>query len=192
MGYETLKDGSSVLLRPPTADDLERYVAFFRSLPSEERRYLRCDVVDRDLVQRLLQAAENGVTHRMIALVDDAIVGQGILEYDPNTWQRHLGEIRVIVAQSFRHRSLGSLLISAMTHMARQRGLAVVIVKIPAPQDRVVKLCERLGFHFDALLKGHIVDRQGKVQDLIVMSLPLDNVSTALRDFCRDDNWPDG
>lgn len=192
MGYETLSDGTNVLLRPPTTDDLERYVAFFRSLPAEDRRYLRCDVVDAELVERLLQAAEHGVTHRMIALVDDQIIGQATLEYDPNTWQRHLGEIRVIVAQSHRDRSLGRLLISAMVHLAEQRGLAVVIVKIPAPQENVIKLCERLGFHFDAMLKGHIVDRQGKVQDLVVMSLPLDSVSAELREFCRDDNWPDG
>ncbi len=192
MGFETLKDGSAVLLRVPSSADVDRYLEFFRALPDDERRYLRFDVSNKNIVQRLLRAVETGDAHRMTALVDDSIVGHAALEFDPNSWQRHLGEIRVVVAESHRGRRLGSLLISAMVHSARQRGLAVVVVKIPAPQVHVRELCERLGFHFDALLKGHMVDASGEVQDLVVMRCPLDEVSTALRDFCRDDNWPDG
>jgi len=192
MAYETLNDGTMVLLREPTVADHEKYMAFFGSLPAEERRYLRVDVTDPAVVQRLLAAAENGGAYRIVAELEDKIVGQAALEFDPMSWRRHLAEARVVVAPSHRARRLGSLLISAAVHTARQRGFEKVVVSIPAPQENVQRLCERLGFHLDARLPEHVVDATGQKHDLVVMSMPLDAVSTALREFCRDNNWPDG
>ena len=42
-----LKDGTDVLLRSMTKDDLERSLAFFQGLPEEDRTYLRRDVTKR-------------------------------------------------------------------------------------------------------------------------------------------------
>jgi len=83
-------------------------------------------------------------------------------------------------------------MLSAVVHAARQRGFEKVVVNIPAPQENVQRLCERVGFRFDARLPGHVIDATGAKHDLVVMSMSLDAISAALREFCRESNWPDG
>ena len=50
MALESLKNGTAVLLREPTMDDLERSRRFFLSLSPEDRRYLRVDVTRPEVV----------------------------------------------------------------------------------------------------------------------------------------------
>ena len=58
----TLRDGRSVAVRTLTKDDVDRSLAFFCSLPPEDRRYLRVDVTRRELVERRIDdmSASNG------------------------------------------------------------------------------------------------------------------------------------
>jgi hypothetical protein len=71
-----LKDGSEVLIRPLTEEDLERSLAFFTSLGEEDRAYLRVDVTKREVVERRIQAMETGMVKRLVGLVDNHIVAR--------------------------------------------------------------------------------------------------------------------
>jgi RimJ/RimL family protein N-acetyltransferase len=190
---DTLKNGTAITVRKPTMDDLERMRRFFLDLPEEERRYLRVDVTKREVVEHRIRQAESGEVHRLIALTaDDKVVGVGSLERFADTWKQHLAEIRVIVGPNQRNQRLGALLVGRLFRAAQTRGIEQVVVKAAAPQTAARKICERLGFHVDAVLPKHVKDATGELQDMVIMRCTLDELWHELNDFYRVDDWPDG
>ncbi len=180
---ESLRDGTTVLLETPTTEDLDRLLRYFRALPKSERKYLRFDVTQREVVERLIREAVEGKAYRILASVDDEVVGHGALEISTDAWQSHIGEIRAIVAPGFRRRGLGALLIKALFRAAEAHDVEKVVVRLQGPQVGVRTACERLGFAVEAVLEDHVKDADGEIQDLVVMSYALDEVSRALREY---------
>jgi ribosomal protein S18 acetylase RimI-like enzyme len=189
---EVLKDGTAVLLREPTMDDVEGSLLFYRDLPPEDRRYLRADVTNRNIIARRIQQSIEGRSRRIVALVEDNVVAIGILEFSEDMWRRHIGEIRVAVAPEYQRRGLGRLIIADLFHAAEQRGVEKIVAKMAAPQTVARKIFERLGFHVDSVLPEYIKDADGNLQSLVVMSCTLDELSQELKGFFRTDDWPDG
>lgn len=192
MKMEMLKDGTAVLMRPPTMDDLERECIFFRSLTDEDRQFLRFDVTKREVVERLIREAAEGRAYRIDGFVDERIIAHGALEFSSDGWARHIAEIRVMVAPSHRGQRLGTLLIGHLFREAERRGVEKVVMRMAAPQAAPRHVAERLGFHVDAVLPDHVKDSTGKLHPLVVMSCPLDEVARALRDMYKSECWPDG
>jgi RimJ/RimL family protein N-acetyltransferase len=192
MRYEGLKDGTVVLLREPTMDDVELSLHFYRNLPPEDRLYLRVDVTQRDVVERRIRQVVEGRVHRIVAIVDDRIVADGTLERSDETWRRHQGEIRVVVAREYQRRGLGKLVIADLYRTAQHLGVEKIVAKMAAPQTGARKIFEKLGFHVDSVLPDFIKDAEGKLQSLVVMSCTLDELSRELKGFYKTDDWPDG
>ena len=188
MRLESLRDGTNVLLRSPTLDDLDRVHEYFRALPEGERKYLRFDVTRRQVVERLIREVLAGEAYRILAEIDDEVVGHGALELSRDTWQSHIGELRVIVAPSYRRRGLGALLIKQLFRAAEEHDIEKAIIRVARPQLAVRTVCEHLGFVVDAVLKDHVRDGDGEVHDLIVLSCDLGEVSRALRELYREDD----
>ncbi|MHC4773928.1 MAG: GNAT family N-acetyltransferase [Planctomycetota bacterium] len=192
MKLEALKDGTAVTFRQPTMEDLEPLRQFFLALPPDDRRYFRVDVAKKEVVEHRIRQAESGEAHRLMALVGDEVVAVGGLEFAGEGWHRHLAEIRVIVARDYRRRKLGALLVSELFRDAQTMGLEKVVVKMAAPQTAARKICDRLGFHVDAVLPDHVKDAEGNLHAQVVMSCTLDEMWRELRDFQQTDDWPDG
>jgi RimJ/RimL family protein N-acetyltransferase len=192
MTYEMLKDGTQIQLRQPSMEDLDRIRRFFVALPVEDRRYLRFDLTQTEAVKSLIRQSESGRAYRILALEGDTVIGHGVLDFPPDGWQRHIGEIRVIVAEDHRGRWLGAHLVGHLVRKAEERGLERVVVKMAEPQMAARRVCSRLGFTVDGLLPDQFKDLEGRLHGLVVMSCPIDQVSASLRDFYREDDWPDG
>ncbi|MHC4079940.1 MAG: GNAT family N-acetyltransferase [Planctomycetota bacterium] len=192
MKLEALKNGTAVVLRNPTMEDVETLRQFFLSLPPEDQRYLRDDVTQKEVVERRIREAELGDVRRLMALVDDKVVAVGALEFSGQRWQRHLGEIRVFVGQEYRCQRLGAMLVAELFGEAQREGLEKVVVKVAAGQTAARKICDRLGFHVDAVLPDHIKDPEGKLHAQVIMSCTLDELWRELSDFNKADDWPDG
>lgn len=192
MKVEALKDGAHVTLQEPQVTDAERLRRFFLGLPLEDRRYFRFDLSRPEVVEALIRQAEAGMAYRVIALVEEEVVGHGALYFSHDGWQRHIGEIRVLVAPDYRGRWLGTHIIGQLFEEAEKRGVSRVVARMAEPETGARRIFERLGFIVDARLPDHVKDAEGNLHALIVMSCPLDEVSRAMRNFYRDDNWPDG
>ena len=65
---ETLKDGKKVIIRPLTSKDLDKLMAFYKTLPPEDRKYLRVDVTDRKIVAERIPRTDQGPVFRIISL----------------------------------------------------------------------------------------------------------------------------
>lgn len=164
-----LKDHVEVLIRPMTSDDLEESLAFFRALPEEERAYLRRDVTTRAVIQQRLHEMDEGRAKRLVAVVGGRIVADGALELAPDGWERHVGELRLIVAPGHQGKGLGMHMAHALYDLASDAGVEELIVKMMPRQKAAVSIFHKLGFRQEAVLHDYVRDRHGTKQDLIVM-----------------------
>jgi L-amino acid N-acyltransferase YncA len=186
---ETLKDGKNVTIRELTVRDLDRLMAFYRTLPQEDRKYLRVDVTDRKVVAERLRLIGQGKVFRLIALYKGKIVADGALELSGEEWRRHQGEVRLIVARPFRRTGLGMIMIRELYFLAAAKNVATIVAKMMRPQKGAQIIFHRLGFREEALLPDYVKDLTGRTQDLIIMICNLGDMWTELDHFYSDSDW---
>jgi L-amino acid N-acyltransferase YncA len=186
---ETLKDGKKVVIRTLAMRDLEKLMAFYRSLPLEDRKYLRVDVTDKKVVAERIRLADEGHVFRTVALSNDKIVGDGALELSGEEWRKHQGEIRVIVSRPFRRKGLGLVLMRELYFLAAAKNVEKVVAKMMRPQKSARAICLRLGFREEHLIPDYVKDLSGKFQDLIIMTCDLKDMWSELDAFYGDTDW---
>jgi L-amino acid N-acyltransferase YncA len=191
MGKEVvLKDGTTVVIRPLTTEDLDRSFAFFEELPAEDRAYLRHDVTRRKIVEQRIRTMESKGVRRLAAVDDDdRIVADAALELESTGWKQHVGELRLIVARPYRRRGLGMLMARELYSVAAEAKVEELIVKMMRPQVAARSIFRRLGFHEETLLPDYVKDTSGKKQDLILMRCDLEALWRELEDFMASRDW---
>ena len=184
-----LKDGTSVEIRPMSTEDLDRSVAFFQSLTPQDRLYLRHDVTRREEVEARIQAMQAGRAKRLVALDGERIVADAALELEPSSWKRHVGEIRLIIANPYKRKGLGMLLARELYSMAVEAKVEEVMVRMMRPQLAARSIFRKLGFHEETLLPDYVKDAEGRKQDLVLMRCDLEGLWQKLEDFIADRDW---
>jgi L-amino acid N-acyltransferase YncA len=164
-----LKDGTGIVIRPMTEDDVDKSWAFFRKLPQEDRAYLRVDVTKRDVVEKRIRDMRNGDVKRLVALAGDEIVADGALELAGTGWKEHVAELRLIVAKAYQRKGVGMLLARELYTLASAEKVEDVVVEMMAPQVAARRIFLKLGFKEEALFPSFVKDITGRKQDLIVM-----------------------
>ncbi len=186
-----LKDGTEVLIRPLVIGDLERSFQFFQALPPDDRTYLRVDVTKRDLVERRIRSAVRSENMtRIVALAGDEIVADGSLEVGGDEWDRHVGELRVIVAHSYQRRGLGTVMMRELYIEAASRKVQEIVARIMRPQKAAWAICRKLGFQEEIMLHDYLKDVNGRKQDLILMRCDLEELWRAMEDHIERSDWP--
>jgi L-amino acid N-acyltransferase YncA len=184
-----LKDGTKVVIREMTAEDLERSLVFFESLSAADRAYLRRDVTKREVVERRIAECGSGVAERLVAIVDSRIVADGALELSAEDWKQHVGELRLIVAGPNRRQGLGALMARELYRLAIGAKVEELVVKMMRPQTAAQSIFKRLGFREEAVLPDYVKDLEGKRHDLIVMRCDLDALWREMEDFLSTGDW---
>jgi len=105
-----LKDGTDIVIRPLTKDDLDLSFAFFQTLSFEDRNYLRSDITKKHVIERRIKSMDNGNIYRLVALINNEIIADGSLEFEENGWKEHVGELRLIVSPLHQRKGLGMLM----------------------------------------------------------------------------------
>jgi RimJ/RimL family protein N-acetyltransferase len=165
-----LGDGRTVVLRLMRKSDRDAVVQFARSLPPDSLLFLRKDITDPEVVDEWVRDIERGRTVTVLAETDSEMLAYGALWLDETFWGRHLGEIRVLVRPDYRGLGIGLQLASDVFAIAKAMGIEKIIARMTPEQERTRARLERLGFTKEALLKGFVLDREGKARDLLVMS----------------------
>jgi RimJ/RimL family protein N-acetyltransferase len=186
---ETLKNGKKVLVRSLTLKDLDKLMDFYRTLPAEDRKYLRVDVTDRDVVANRIRLIEEGNVIRIIALEKNKIVADGALELSGEEWRRHQGEIRVIVSRRYRRHGLGTVMMRELYFLAAEKNVEKVVAKMMRPQTAARNICHKLGFKEELLLPDYVRDLSGKPQALIIMICDLQDLLEEVDSFYGDSDW---
>ena len=186
---ERMKDSTEVTIRRLAANDIDRLMDFYGSLPEEDRKYLKFDVTDRKVVAKRLRRIDSGDDIRIVAIHGGVIVASGALELSGETWSKHQGEIRVIIARPFQHRGLGTIMIRELYFIAVQNQVTTIVARMMRPQAGAQKIFQRLGFHVESLLPDFVKDLQGESQDLIVMSCEVKDLWKELDRLFSESDW---
>ena len=185
----SLKDGTQVLIRPMQPNDVDRSLIFFQALPEEDRKYLRRDVTQREVIKERIKALQTGEVKRLVAVLNDEIIGDGSLELESYGWKSHISEIRLIVARPFQRQGLGRLLAHELFWLAAAEKVEQVVMKVMSPQVAALKIAERLGFAEDSTLSEYVKDQSGSRQDLIIMRCDLQALMREMEDVLTDSDF---
>jgi RimJ/RimL family protein N-acetyltransferase len=186
---ETLKDGTNVIIRNLHYDDLDQLMKFYRSLPPDDRMYLKVDVTNRNVVKQRIKLMEVGTVFRIIALHDGKIVGDGMFEISKEEWRKHQGELRVIVARDFQRKGLGLIMMRELHSLAINKGVDKIVVKMMKPQIGALNICKKLGFHQESVIKNYVWDQAGEPQDLVIMTCDVKDMWRELEHFYSVSDW---
>ena len=169
----TLRGGREIDVRLMSAADKATFLAFARSLSHDDLLYLPWDITDELVVDRWL---ENIVDHRtttVLAVDQGRIIGEASLVHNEAGWTDHIGEIRVTVNSQVRGQGLGRFLAEEIFAIADSIGLERISARMTHDQHGAHAVFESLGFRAVATLPGWVVDRDGRMRDLVVMAYDL-------------------
>lgn len=178
-----LKDGTAVLIRKLTKNDLYKSFEFFKNLPPEDRKYLRLDVSNFENVEHRIKMMDYMDVKRIVALDGDSIIADGAFELEGHGWKKDVGELRLIIAKEYQRRGLGMILANELFHLALQTGVSEIVVKMMKPQKAAQRIFTRLGFSHDSTLTNHVKDQYGQNQDLIIMRCGIKEMWEELEDY---------
>ena len=184
-----LKDGTKALIRSLKMEDLDKSLRFFRALPEEDRAYLRVDVTKREIVKKRIASIKSHNIVRLVAIVDKDIIADGALEFEKDSWKKHVAELRLIVARPFQRKGMGMLMTGELFSIGASKKVEEIIAKFMKPQVGAKKIMRQLGFHKDAVLRDYVKDIKGMKHDLIIMRCDLDSLWQKLEDFIVDLDW---
>ncbi len=184
-----LKDGTEIVLRQLKKKDWKRLTAFFKSLPKEDRIYLRVDVTDKETIKQIIKSSKLGESKRIIALINDEIAATGLLELEKRKWKRHFGEIRLLVSKSYRRKGLGMLVARELYLLAISEKVEEIIVKMMKPQVAAINIFKRMGFKQETVLPEYVKDLEGTKRDLIIMRCNVNDMWKELEDYIEDFDW---
>ncbi len=165
-----VKDDREVEIWPMTADDAPALLEFYRSLPPEDLLYLREDVTKPESMTRWVESIESEQGWHLLAGYEGRIIADGELDHQFYGWSRHVGELRIVVDPMFRGSGLSMVIAQEVLAQAADEDLHKVMVQIMVDQRPALHLCERLGFHHEAILKEHVQDQHGQLRDLVIMA----------------------
>jgi L-amino acid N-acyltransferase YncA len=167
----TLSDDRQVRLRLMTPGiDVYRLHAFACSLPKDDLQFLRVDITRLMVVMLWSQNVKAGQTVTVLAEVEGEVVGYASVHNDQVSWQRHLGELRIQVGQAYRGCGLGGLLGKEIFAIASDLGIEKIVAQMTVDQRQAIALVERYGFKHEAVLHDFVIGRDGRKNDLVVMT----------------------
>ena len=168
-----LEDKSEVTFRPLRKDDGKALSDFFRNLPLRDRACLKEDVADPKVIENWIYNLDYDNVLPIIAIHNGTIAGDATLHFNHIGWTKHQGEIRLTTDTLYRGKGLGTMLAQDIIDIAKQLGLELLSIEMAPGLFEAFSLFEKLGFTRAAVLKGFIIDLDGKETDLILMTMHL-------------------
>lgn len=182
----TLRNGSVVLIKPLEADEASAVLKFYRSLPEEDRLFLRDDVTKPEWLRRFVARIESGEVTSLVAESGGKIVGEATLYRAQHGWTKHVAEIRVAIAPGLRRTGLGYTLARELVRIATRTGVEKLVIQVVENQVGARKMFRKLGFRQEATLRGHVKDIHGSKRDLIIASNDISHIWDAMESLVSD------
>lgn len=151
-----LADGGTVHVRPITADDAGRLVAFHARLSPQTVYYRFFAAMPRLApreVERFTQV-DHDLRAALVALLGDEIVG--VVRYDrlPGTGD---AEVAFVVQDAHQGRGLGSVLLEHLNAAARERGISRFVAEVLPDNRRMLGVFRDAGFRVERTVSDGVV-----------------------------------
>ena len=170
----TAIEGATITLRLMSAADSAAMLKFAQSLPANDLLFLRRDITRPDQIEDWVRDINAGLVTTVLAVADGNIAGYATVASEGLSWTQHVRELRVMVSAAMRGKHLGRLLTEQAFAIARQQGAKKMLAQMTTDQRAAIAIFESMGFETEARLRNHVVDRDGHMHDLQIMSLDID------------------
>ena len=164
-----LKEGGEMTVRPLVGSDQPKLLEFFRSLPDDDRMFLRDDVLSDEVVARWCKEVDYERVFPLVACIEDRIVADATLHRQRGGWRRHLGMVRVVVDPGFRSRGVASNLIKELADVSTEIGMEKLVAEFIVDQKAAIESFQKRGFAKVATLPQFALDLHGASHDLVLM-----------------------
>lgn len=182
-----VKGGAELTLRPAAPSDEQALLEFFRErVPEADRRFLKEDVTDPEVIKRWLGQLDFDRVFPIFAFDGDELVGDATLHRDPGGWSQHVGEIRVVVAQAWQRKGVAHALIRELVDRANEQGLELLEAHVLEGQHAAQQTLEALGFHPETVLRNRAKDRTGRRRNILVMTNDVSELWRAMEEMVRE------
>ena len=181
-----LRDGTLVTVRPLETADAKAVQAFYRSLPEEDRLYLKDDVTDAGWWQRFATLVASGEVVSLIGEREGKVVAEASLYRALRGWSTHVGELRISVARALRRDGLGTALARELVKIATRLGIDKIMIEVVENQAGARRMFRRLGFRQEAVLRGHVKDINGTKRNLVLASTDVSHIWDAMEALVAD------
>jgi GNAT superfamily N-acetyltransferase len=168
----TLRDGARVLIRPLTPEDKQALLDLFIPVPYEERRFMRHNINDPEVVSDWALNPAYDKIFPLVAVIGDRIVGNATLHFGQGP-ARHRAEMRIFLAKDFRRRGLGVKLIQAVIEIAKRRSLYILEVQTVTELVHDIKAMQKAGFETKCVFEDYFMLPDGELRDLVQLSMKL-------------------
>ena len=102
------------------------------------------------------------------------LLGYASVASDRLSWTRHVAELRILIAPRMRGKRLGRLLTEQAFALAKERDVKKMMAQMTTDQEAAIKVFSRMGFQKEARLRNQVIDRDGGLHDLQIMSLDVE------------------
>ena len=188
-----LQDGTEAWLRPLRPEDRDRLYAFFKQLPTRDRRYFKHDVSQREVITNWCRNIDYDKVLPILAVVkeDDheRIVADATLHTEQHGWATHVAKIRCVISKGWRKKGLALIMLREVYDRAVMRGIQKIQAEIRDDNTQAIALIRRLGFKKEAVLKKHAMDMQGKLHDMIIFYNDLSDLWQKMHDLNIDSDF---
>ncbi|MGD9603234.1 MAG: N-acetyltransferase family protein [Gammaproteobacteria bacterium] len=167
----------SYSLRRMTEADGPLVQQFALRLPKHDLLFMRRDISKQEGVDRWIAALQRGAMHTVLCEDDEGLAGYSSIHLTELDWSRHVGELRVQIAERARGGGLGRYLTREAFNLALALNIEKVAARMTPDQTGARALFQELGFQPEALLKDEVKDANGEYHDLLIMAC---NVQTFL------------
>jgi L-amino acid N-acyltransferase YncA len=111
------------------------------------------------------------------------------LELEGHSWKEHVGELRLIIAQDFQRKGLGTLMARELYTLANKHRVEELMVRMMRPQVAARKIFRKLGFQEAVMLPEYVKDLHGIRQDMVVMRCDLETLWREMEDLIILSDW---
>lgn len=184
-----LKDDTKVTLRLMAQEDLDKLLAFYRTIPESDRLFLRIDITEKKNVERRFGHLEYDYVFPILAFADEQIIGIATMFRPEFGWKRNLGEVRVLIAPDYQRKGLATVFIRELFFRALKAKIHKLQAEMTENQESAIAAFERLGFREEARLKKHVTDVRGRRRDLVIMTLDIEDFWYLMEDFVESHDF---
>lgn len=168
----TLRDGARVLLRPLLPEDRQALLDLFLPLGYEERRFMRDDVNNPQVVESWIEDLNYDRVFPLVAVMGERIAGVTTLHFNSGP-SRHRCELRIFLSKEFRRRGLGNKLLQAIIEFASKRSMDLIEVQVISEHAEIIKALQRAGFELVCTLEDYFILPDGELKDVVLLVLRL-------------------
>jgi L-amino acid N-acyltransferase YncA len=164
-----LKDRTEVIIRPLEEKDEPALSQFYHLISEDDRWYMRFEVMDPAVLRSWVEGREG--VFSIVAELGGDVIAHARLHTHKYGCYHHQGRLRIIVLPEFRHKRLGSWMLLDLIHLAMEKALRELRADfVVGVEDGAIETAYKLDFFKKALLEDFVIDRQGQLHDLLIMT----------------------